>query len=579
MASIVFVTLYDEFTLGVRQLVANLREAGHEAHLICVKLYGTHHVVDLDSEINDEFQIQLLPDGSRRILCYPYEITEREYGLLRDTLAQCNPDIIGLAAYSPQIMRTREVSAFLRREFSEIPMLWGGPHATLDPEDSAAHADFVLVGEGDNAMFELMKILDEGGDLRRCPSLAWMEDGELRKNSLAPLVTDLDALPFTFHGTEGVHYIFDDQVTGEPPASSDLTRTHKIMTSRGCPYSCTFCILSFQKEVMPDSTRLRFRSIEHVMRELEGIRDERCHFFVEIFDDIFTMRKDRMRAFFDEYTPKIGMPFWCYTHPRYATEAMIGMLAENHAQYVVMGIESGSDRVANEVYNRRTDNRRVIEAARRIQCHGLRVYYDLISNNPFETEEDRVEVLWLLRQLPKPFELQLVELNFYPNIKIERMRRERGLPNKVDLQAYRFWNAMYHLASAIDLTDADVERFVNDPRLRENPELLESLAHETKRIADAKAESEIRHRNVEQELQCQATRVRTLEAELAEKTHRRGFRQFLWVSDRLRTIKRSLLRDGRIGHHRGNGHEGGDTAVAPGHGQFDTVVDLPKPQM
>src|SRR5262249_29677861 len=147
-----------------------------------------------------------------------------------------------------------------------------------------------------------------------------------------------------------------------------------------------------------------------------------------------------MEEFFAEYTPKIGMPFWCYTHPRYATDDMLSILKQNNAQFIVMGIESGSDRVANEVFNRKTTGNIVKEATERIRRNGLRPYYDLISNTPFETEEDRLETLNLVRSLTKPFELQLVELNFYPNIKIDRTRKEQGLSRKVDFQTYRFWN-------------------------------------------------------------------------------------------------------------------------------------------
>src|SRR5690606_13113587 len=110
--------------------------------------------------------------------------------------------------------------------------------------------------------------------------------------------------------------------------------------------------------------------------------------------------------------------------------------------------------------------------SQRISESGLRAYYDLISNNPFEIEADRVETFHLIRALAKPFELQLVELNFYPNIKIDRMRREQGLPPKVDFQEFRFWNALYHLASVIDITDADAEYYLTEPSLRTNPQVL-----------------------------------------------------------------------------------------------------------
>jgi radical SAM superfamily enzyme YgiQ (UPF0313 family) len=287
-----------------------------------------------------------------------------------------------------------------------------------------------------------------------------------------------------------------------------------------------------------------------------------------------------MEEFFASYTPRVGMPFWCYTHPRYAQDDMLKLLAENSAQYVVMGIESGSDRVANEVFNRKTDNEKVIKAAHRIVKHGLRAYYDIISNNPFETEQDRIEMLHLVRSLPKPFLLQLVELNFFPNIKIDRMRRERGLPRKVSIEDYRFWNAMYHLASAIDMTDEDAERFLADTRLREDPSLVEQLAHQAKRLADAKADADLRQRNLEREMAKQVARTRALEAELADKTQRRGFRQFLWVSDRLRGLRGIARRNGSS-NGNGNGNGGGRPAVpADAKGaptQHDVLLDPPLP--
>ena len=88
MARILLITLYDEFCLGARQLVANLRQAGHEAYLLCLKQYGKKALAPGESP-SPEWQVEVLANGARSVLCYPYPITAREeelLGLVQDAL-------------------------------------------------------------------------------------------------------------------------------------------------------------------------------------------------------------------------------------------------------------------------------------------------------------------------------------------------------------------------------------------------------------------------------------------------------------------------------------------------------------
>jgi anaerobic magnesium-protoporphyrin IX monomethyl ester cyclase len=587
MARILFVTLYDEYCLGVRQLMACLRQAGHGADLLCLKQYRKKVITD-GSEPNPEWQVELMPSGLKSVLCFPFEITGRERQLVTELLQRLKPDAVGFSVYSPQIMRTLEATGIVRSALPGVPVLWGGPHATLDPAGSAQHCDFVMMGECDYSIIQFAEALDNGGDLRQIPNVCHLEDGTLVRNPIGPVPQNLDDLPFTYHGREGVYYCDDDKLEeGVPFATSDLWKTHKIMTSRGCPYACTYCMLSYQKEVMPDSTKLRYRSITHVINELAQALRDRGNYFLEIEDDIFTLRPERMEDFFEEYRRRVNMPFWCYTHPQYARDSMLTLLRENNAQFVVMGIESGSDNVANKVFNRKVNMTVVLEAAQRIKANGLRAYYDLISNNPFEAEEDRVETFHLIRRLPKPFELQLVELNFYPNIAIERMRQERGLPRKVDFESYRFWNALYHLASCIEISDADAEHYLSEPLFRTNPHFMENLASEAKRLAGALNDASLLNRNYELEIARQAKRAGDAECALAYATHRRGFSQFVTVSEALRTVKRNL----QAAYGQGGGTRPAAGAASPAQGatphgagsqgassREDIVVDVTAPR-
>jgi radical SAM superfamily enzyme YgiQ (UPF0313 family) len=559
MARFLLITLYNEFNLGVRQLVSELRSEGHEAYLLCLKQYRKKDLAP-DEEWYPDWQTELTPDGGRRVLSYPYPLSEREIELLRQLLLRIRPHYVGLSVYSAFVPQARQVTAIVRQTAPDAIVGWGGPHVTLDPAGSSEMCDVAFVGECDVPLIEFARALDRGGDWRQTPNIAWREHGKLHRQPVGPVVKDLDSLPFTFFGAEGAFYLEDDElVEGRHFPSSELNTSFKIMTTRGCPYVCTFCMLSFQKEVMPDTTRLRFRSIDHCMRELEEARARMGHFFMEIEDDIFTIRPDRMREFFDQYARRIRMPFWCYTHPNYARPEMLQILKENNVEFIIMGIQTGSDRIATEVFDRRVTNATVLQAAHNIRESGLRVFYDIISNNPFETEADRMETFHLLRQIPKPYGLQMGILNFYPGIAISRMREERGLPRTVDFHSYRFWNAMYYLASTVDLTDAQAEDLLQSQSLRRDPSLLESIVSSTVRLSRENGELQSITANYLREVHRLADRIRELEGELHYIKARRGLRQFLWLSDRLKGMKRAFVQR-RARRNGAPGRDGNRTA-------------------
>ncbi len=537
MARVLLVSLYDEFCRGPRQLLANLREADIEAWLLVFKLHRRRQLED-DEPSAPEWQIEIQPGGGRAVLPYPFKPTEKEFAIVKDLLRRLDPTLVGLSVYSPQIRQAKAFTALVRATLPGVSVLWGGPHATCLPEECLDDADWAMVGEGDTALIDLVKCLDAKGDVENVPSLVWRRpDGSAQRNPLAPIIEDLDSLPFPWHKHERLYYVDDDQLyENVVPDHSLYARNFRIMTSRGCPFNCSYCMLSYQKEIMPETTKLRMRSIDHVIAELEEVKARRGKpFFVEIEDDVFTIRFDRMKEFFDAYTPKIGMPYWCYTHPRFAKPDMLKLLKDNRCSFIIMGIQSGSDRIACEIFNRHVTNAVIREAAQNIHASGLRAYYDLISNDPFETDADRRSTFDLIRSLPRPFGLQLAVLNFYPNLKITRMRDEQQLP-PVDHQLYRFWNSLYQLASADDVDDATAERLLNDTSLREHPELVEWMAKQACDRANALTDAQANNERLMLEVADERARAEKASAALHDIYMRKGFRHFLrlsnWLSGR-----------------------------------------------
>jgi radical SAM superfamily enzyme YgiQ (UPF0313 family) len=564
MARILLVTLYDEFNLGVRQLVAELRAEGHEACLLCLKQYRKQELGP-GEEWYPFWQTEATPWGTRRILAYPAPLTPHEIALFEDLLRRLRPQFVGLSVYTAFVPQARQITEIVRRTLPGATVAWGGPHVTCDPVGAAEFCDVAFVGECDVPMVEFARALDLGRDWRQTPNIIWREQGKIHQQPVSPVVKDLDTLPFTFYGADGAYYLDNDElVEGRPFPTSGINTYFKILTARGCPYACTFCMISHEQEVMPDTARPRFRSIGNCIRELEEAMARMGNFYLEIEDDIFTVRPDRMKAFFELYSQRIRMPFWCYTHPNYARPEALKILKENNVEFVVMGIQSGSDRIAAQVFDRRVKNATIVQAARNIHDAGVRAFYDIITNNPFETEEDRIATFNLLRQLPKPYALQMGVLIFYPNLPVSRERERLGLPVTGDFQQYRFWNALYYLASTVDFTDAQAAELIANQHLRSDPSLLESIATATVRLNRENGDLANLSASHLREVHRLAARLTELENELHFIKARRGLKQFLWLSDSARRLKRRLFHRNGAGRHVAAAHGASAPAVSPG---------------
>ncbi len=541
MARVLLITPYNESDLGCRQLIANLRAEGHEAYLLCAKLTRTKDIPSNEGW-DPLWQVSVLPGGGLKILSYPDPLSPAEVEHLQRLIRKIRPHFIGISVYTAFVQQAAQLAQIAKQTAPDAVVSWGGPHVTLDPVGSAEFCDVGFVGECDLILGDFLKALEIGKDWRQTPNIVWRENGKLHRNPVGPVVKDLDSIPYPYWGPEGVYYLDEDELLeGRPHDFSELHTYYKILTSRGCPYVCTYCVYSLTKNVMPDIAKLRFRSIPHCMQELEEAKARQGHFYLEIEDDIFTVRPERMREFFNEYSQRIRMPFGCQTHPNYARPEMLQILKEHHAEFVAMGIQSGSERIANELYDRRTTRERVLEAAHNIHASGLRAFYDIITNNPFETEEDCRATFELLRELPKPYEMRMGILIIYPGMPIWHMCKEAGISPVADYQRFRFWNALYYIASTVDLSDKDVEFLLNNEELRRDPSLLEAIAGTTVRLTHEGLDSRILADNYLREVYRLADRIRQLEGELHYIKARRGFRQFMWISERARKAKRRLV--------------------------------------
>src|SRR5262249_19900475 len=212
MARVALIKPFTGLNLAVAQLAGELQRAGHETLTIYLKDFLVVPTGETDPyQVPNYALTPVLARGKEFVAnCYR-PVTEREYGYLLDVLREFKPDIVGFSLTSLTIRFAAEVTRQIKQHLG-VPVIWGGPGPTLEPEFSIEHADLVCLGEGEHLMVELAERLDARADVYDLKDL-WVRrpDGEVVKNPTRPLL-DIEKIAIPdFEPSRTVH-IGDDQL-------------------------------------------------------------------------------------------------------------------------------------------------------------------------------------------------------------------------------------------------------------------------------------------------------------------------------------------------------------------------------
>ncbi len=473
--NVVFVTLFDEICIGARYLSAYLRQAGHTTAFVHLK------------RMND---IQNVPETSERgdFSSPPAYVTARELALFQDTVAALQPGLIAFSFTSNFVALAEHLTRLLRPLGTKI--VWGGIDTLADPERALRTVDIICRGDGEEAMLELVEALERGGDVS-CIANLWVRDGaRIVRNPPRPPREDLDSLPFPDHDLSRTFCIYDNRVvSGRYPEGSQLHYSYHIITARGCPFQCTYCCSPAVKSLYADRRYYRRRRVEAVIEELRQAKRARGKAlgFIAFEDDVFTLHPEWIREFAAAYKREIALPFWCYTYPTATQREMMTQLKDAGLDYVIIGLQSGSQRILNEVFCRRTPRAAILQAVQILHDLDLKIILDLIGSNPFETEADRRETFHLLLELPRPYAIHPVnDLTLYKGSRIVELARQRPevwaelqeFENKYMARPrveYEFWNALHELCQYDCLSREELSAFAENPYFRSHPVYLKLL--------------------------------------------------------------------------------------------------------
>jgi radical SAM superfamily enzyme YgiQ (UPF0313 family) len=314
-------------------------------------------------------------------------------------------------------------------------VVWGGMHPTLYPVDCAGHTDLVCRGEGEEFMIELAERLAAGIAYRDIRNGCYLENGNLVLNEIRPLIADLDRLPmadFTFSD----EYSSDSR--GEIRRSESLRQSSSVLFtgSRGCLYSCHYCSNAQLKTLFAGKGRYaRKMSIAKFIESARMCREifPQAKYFYFTDEDFAARPVHEFRQFAETYPEKVGVPFECMASPQQITEEKMELLAEAGMWRIDVGVESGSDRIKKEVFNRPVFNAAVMRAASIINRHPQVIaYYFFIIGNPYERREDLLGTIGLIACLPFPCFIRTYNLVFIPGTHLFETACRDGIINGIE---------------------------------------------------------------------------------------------------------------------------------------------------
>ncbi|MFQ5574440.1 MAG: B12-binding domain-containing radical SAM protein [Terriglobia bacterium] len=350
--------------------------------------------------------------------------TEQEYELVLKVLKDNSVDLVALSVRSPFLRMARELTARVRAELG-VPVLWGGTHATVSPGDCLRFADMVCVGEGEEALVDVVEALEKDDPVDGIMNI-WTKDGEsVVETDLRPLVADLDSLPTPDLTVEDKFFVDMNQVSVEDPLLKN-TR-YDIMASRGCPFTCSYCTNSVLKKLYENcGPFIRRRSVSNVLDELKAARKRlprmRKVFFL---DENFVTSKKWLAEFAARYPDEVGLPFMCEVHPTFVTERLVGLLKEAGLIDVSLGIQSGSESVRMNELDRKVSDAQMMEAMRILKEAGIRPTYDIIVDTPFDTAENLEDAFNFVYGMPRPYNMNFFSMVHFPGTPLtDRLIRE-----------------------------------------------------------------------------------------------------------------------------------------------------------
>ncbi len=339
------------------------------------------------------------------------------------------PDIAAFSTMTFNWKKIQKVITLLRLHFSGLIVV-GGCHAMLCPDEvlSFPGVDAVCLGDGEKPMQELVRLSGKHApdslppiEGLRIKSNAWQHPGKPWCNER---IEDYPYLDFEDFNEER-NQPLSSKVTGHFSFAGLFILP--AITSRGCPYKCTYCNnYSFMNILGGPGRYLRTYSVKRVISEIKGLVDLYKPEFIDFMDEMFLKQTSWMREFCEAYSREINLPFSVNVRIDRCNEENVSMLADSGLKLVLFGLECGDEIYRAKYLNRHMSNPDILRGAEILRRHNVVIITYNMFGMPCETPEILQKTISLNRQI-RPDAIAPFIFQPLPQTRLGRMAYEHGM--------------------------------------------------------------------------------------------------------------------------------------------------------
>lgn len=408
--------------MGIMYISSYLEKYGYKNYLICKKSFS-----------NDISELDIIEIES----------------LVLDKISQIKPELLGLSCAINELNYVYSFCKKVKEKFPLLKIMVGGPMPSSSPEIFLRDEtiDFVVRGEGEEVVLNLVRCLEKDENLSVVKGISYKKEGQIIHNELCHLIENLDSIPYpAYEKVNMEQYISMHEwvIRGFP-----LKGIFEI-TSRGCPYRCTFCGAS-----TVHGRKVRFRSAENVYAELKFLRDNYGVEGVFFSGDTFTLNKRHVLEI-SSIMKELNLVWSCFARVDTIDEDLLRIMKANGCLQLDFGVESGSNRILSKIIKKGTTVAQARNVFTLCRKYKMRTFANLMIGLPTETEEEMNATFNLSKELKAHAYILSIAMPF-PNTELWNM-----VTPKIEIR--EFDNLNWH-GEDFNLTDRCNKSLVPTSRL------------------------------------------------------------------------------------------------------------------
>ncbi|OGS43091.1 MAG: hypothetical protein A2539_09385 [Elusimicrobia bacterium RIFOXYD2_FULL_34_15] len=296
-----------------------------------------------------------------------------DYDEIKSILVQKNPSFVGITASTPIISSALNIAKISKTVLPGTKVVLGGVHPSVMADEvlKEESVDFVVRCEGEKTIKELIS----GIEIEKISGLSYKKDGRIIHNQERPVIQNLDTLPMPAYHLLPMNKYF--------PAKGSYKKLPAMgmMTGRGCPGRCTFCLGNYLGE------KIRVRSAEKIFEEILLLKNKYGIKEVSFYDDTFTTKKDNVKKLCEKIiSEKFDISWSCFARVDFVDEELLKIMKSAGCHQIMYGIESGDEGILKNI-NKKISFEKVEKIVNITKNTGIEVRAAFMFGNPGETTE------------------------------------------------------------------------------------------------------------------------------------------------------------------------------------------------